>query len=165
MNVRHFTTWLWGLALLMLVGCDNKKQQPETADESQMPVFEFSSSDSLIISQLADEYLAAFSVGDFNSASNMLYTVRGDSVFPLTDEERASYIDAMSHLPQHGCQKKEVILNTDRDNRVRIALLMNPEGSLEEEIGTINYYLNPIKVEGQWYLTAFDPYAEGVGIY
>lgn len=150
----------------MFYAC-NSKDKPAAQEENAnlLPVFEFSSEDSLRVNELADQYVACFNTSDLETAADMLYTVRNDSVFPLTDEQKVSFMSAMSQLPKFGFQKKELILKTGLDNKVRIAVLMNESGSLEEEKATINLYINPVKIDGQWYLTAYDRYAEGVGRY
>lgn len=156
-----------GFALLLtaLLGACNSKDKNTVQDREVIPgvVFEFSSEDSLQVNELADKYIACFNANDVETAADMLYVVRNDSVFPLTDEQKSSFLHAMSQLPKLGFQKKELTLKSDLDNKVRIAVLMNEAGSLEEERATINLFINPVKVGGQWYLTAYDKYAEGVG--
>ena len=157
----------FALFLTVLLGACNSKDKPSNQedDANLMPVFEFSSEDSLRVSELSDQYVACLNANDLETAADMLYTVRNDSVFPLTDEQKSSFMGAMSQLPKFGFQKKELILKTDLDNKVRIAVLMSESGSLEEEKATINLFVNPVKIDNQWYLTAYDRYAEGVGRY
>ena len=153
--------------LTALLGACNSKDKNTAQDGELIPsvVFEFSSEDSLQVNELADKYVACFNANDMETAADMLYVVRNDSVFPLTDEQKLSFLHAMSQLPKLGFQKKELILKSDLDNKVRIAVLMNEGGSLEEEKATINLFVNPVKIDGCWYLTAYDRYAEGVGRY
>lgn len=162
MNKKFLSVWIL-LVALAFVACDSKKGQQAQGEE--FPVFEFSDDDSVTVNGLADQYVAAFNAKNMEEAANMLYTVRNDSVFPLTDEQRTSFMAAMGQLPHFGVQKKEVKLRTDLDNQVRIAVLLAENGSLEDEVGTVNFVLNPVKVQGQWYLTVYDKYAEGVGRY
>jgi len=107
--------------------------------------------------------VARFNGGDFNQVADMLYFVRNDSVFPITDAQRQGFIEVMSQIGRLGCQLKDMRLNTFKDNKVRIAVLMNERGNLDDEKGTISLYLNPVKIDNQWYLTLYDKYAEGVG--
>lgn len=146
---------------LFTVSCKDK--QPTNNDPNQPFVVIYEQEDSLAISNLTNEYVTRFNSGDFNQAADMLYFVRNDSVFPLTQDQREGYIQAMNHIGRFGCQLKDMELNTFKDNKVRIAVLLNENGSLDEERGTVNFFLNPVKVENQWYLTLYDRYAEGVG--
>lgn len=147
-----------------MFSCTEKKTSAVTT-ENGLPVFEFSSQDSTAIMALAADYMTVFNIKDFETASNMLYTVHNDSIFPLTDIQRGGYIEAMKHLPIYGAAVKEMKLYSDRDNELRIAVQIAADGNLETEVGTINFVLNPVEVEGKWYLTLRDEYAEGVGVY
>ena len=158
------TSFFAVLILSSVMSCNSKKENRES-DEPARPVFVFTDSDSLSIHGLADQYVDYLNAGNFEAAADMLYSVRNDSVLPLSDEVRTGYINAMRHLPNFGFQKKELTLSTDLDNRIRIVMLLTEDGDIESEKGIVNYYLNPVKIDGQWYLTTFDVYAEGVGIY
>lgn len=157
----------FALFLTVIFYACNSKDKSAVQDENAnlLPVFEFSSEDSLKVNELAEQYVACFNANDLETAADMLYTVRNDSVFPLTAEQKSSFMAAMSQLPKFGFQKKELTLKSDLDNKVRVAVLMSENGSLEEEKATINLFVNPVKIEGQWYLTVYDRYAEGVGQY
>ena len=61
-------------------------------------------------------------------------------------------------------QIKQKLLS-DKDNEVRIALLVSPDGDLDSDQGTISFVLNPVYIGEKWYLTLRDQYAEGVGLY
>ncbi|MBP5339274.1 MAG: hypothetical protein J6Z14_08260 [Prevotella sp.] len=123
----------------------------------------YEAEDSMAITQLANEYVTRFNGGDFNQVADLLYFVRNDSVFPLTEAQREGFVMAMSQIGRLGCQLKDMQLNTFKDNKVRVAVLMDENGSLDEDKGTISLYLNPVKIDNQWYLTLYDRYAEGVG--
>ena len=152
------------LVVTTIVACDFKKTNQES-EESDRPVFVFTDEDSIAVSALADQYVNYLNAGSFEAAADMLYQVHNDSVVPLGGEERTGYIKAMSSLPSRGFQKKEITLNTDLDNRVRIVMLLTENGDLDNEKDIMNFYLNPVKKNDKWYLTIFDVYAEGVGIY
>ena len=150
---------------VMLTGCSNNKKKTEQFDERGLPIFSFDNEDSIAVRKLGDEYVARFSSKNFDAAADMLYTVRNDSVRPLSDSSRAGFVEAMKHIPMQGCAIKEQTLRSDKDNQMRIAILMTPNGDLETERGTVNFFLNPVYIDGQWYLTLLDSYAEGVGLY
>ena len=150
------------LVVLALASC-NKKEQ--VLNDKGYPVFEFSQQDSTAIMELANDYLARVNNNDFESAAQLLYTVHNDSVFPLTDEQRQGYLGAMKALPVSGFALKELKLYSDRDNELRYAMQIGENGNLETEEGTTNFLLNPVEVDGKWYLTLRSEYAEGVGLY
>lgn len=148
------------LGIGCIISCNNRHPKDNT---NKPLVVIYEPSDSLAITQLANEYVARFNGGDFNQVADMLYFVRNDSVFPITDAQRQGFIEVMSQIGRLGCQLKDMRLNTFKDNKVRIAVLMNERGNLDDEKGTISLYLNPVKIDNQWYLTLYDKYAEGVG--
>lgn len=163
MRLKYITLCLTAL-VLALTGCKSDKKTGEV-NEKGLPVFEFNNEDSVAVRQLADEYVQRFQSKDFEACADMLYTVKNDSVHPLTKEQRQGYVNAMQHLPFQGIAVKEQKLLSDKDNEVRIALLMSPDGDLETERGTVNFVLNPVYIGEKWYLTLRDEYAEGVGLY
>jgi len=155
---------LVAVVLLTLVSCNQGKQTGEV-NEKGLPVFEFNDEDSVAIRALADDYVNRFKAQNYEAAADLLYTVRNDSVFPLDDEQRKGYVQAMKMMPFRDCAIKEQVLRSDKDNQIRIAMLLDENGSLEKEQGTVNFFLNPVFVDGKWYLTLLNRYAEGVGLY
>jgi hypothetical protein len=153
----------FGMMVAMVCSCSNKKEAQ--VNENGLPVFEFTEQDSVAIRELANDYMTRFQSQDYESAAQLLYTVHNDSIFPLTDEQRQGYLNAMAALPITGSALKELNLYSDRDNQIRIALLIGEGGDLEAEKGTINFFLNPVEVDGKWYRTLMSEYAEGVGLY
>lgn len=152
------------LALPFFIACTDKKSAQQM-NENGLPVFEFSNQDSTNIMALANDYMTFFSQQNYEAVSDMLYIVRNDSVFPLDEEQRNGFVQAMKVLPVYGTALKELTLLSNRDNELRIAVQIAPDGDINEDKGTINFFLNPVEVEGQWYLTLRDEYAEGVGLY
>lgn len=150
------------VGLICFSSCKNR----HAVDDPHAPlVVIYEQEDSTAIIQLAQEYVTRFNGGDFNQVADLLYFVRNDSVFPLTQEQREGFVEAMGQIGRLGCQLKDMELNTFKDNKVRVSILMDENGSLDEERGTINMFLNPVKINNQWYLTLYDRFAEGVGQY
>jgi hypothetical protein len=161
---RYFTFLGFLLVILLLASCRNGKTTGEV-NENGLPIYEFNDKDSVAVRALADDYVNRFKAQNYEAAADMLYTVRNDSVFPLSDDQRNGYLQAMKVMPFRDCAIKEQILRSDKDNQIRIAMLLSEDGSLDEEKGTVNFFLNPVYIDGQWYLTLLDRYAEGVGLY
>ena len=151
--------------LLLAPSCSDKKQQPALSPDDMMPTFVFDNQDSLAIQALADDFLARVNANDFESAADLLYTVHNDSVSVLTAQERAGYINAMKAMPQFGFVQQELLLFSDRDNELRLAVKLSEDADVSKKQGIIRFVLNPVEVDGQWYLTLRDEYAEGVGDY
>lgn len=127
----------------------------------QAPHLDFSAEDSSAVRSLAKEYLAYFDAKDYDSAASMLHKVQNDSVVELTGAEREQFLKTMRKLPNYGTKLKGFNLYTETSNRLLYLLQVTSGGSLEDEAGIMRFYLNPVRRNGQWYLTLFDPEAEG----
>ena len=152
------------LALCLVVSCKNKKAvDPNPQSEFIKPAsMNYSHEDTMHINQLMEDYVAGFAAKDYDRTANMLYKVVNDSVFPLSDKEKANYKKAMSQIPNYGCKMKSFILHSDKNNEVAFSVLMVPNGDLEKGIGVTTLTMNPVIKNGKWYLTIRDNRAEGV---
>ncbi len=163
--MKRFLSILGFFAVLCFLTACNQSKKTSEVNEQGLPIYEFNNEDSVTVRTLADTYVQHFKAKDFEACADMLYTVHNDSVFPLSKEMRQGFVNAMKVMPIRDLAIKSQTLRSDKDNEVRIALLMSPDGDLETEKGTINYKLNPVFIDEQWYLTIRDKYAEGVGLY
>jgi len=154
------------LSFLLIFGACTDKA-PKSHDGQEAIVFEFSNSDSIDIISLADQYVACFNSGNIEGCADFLYTVRNDSVFPLSTKQREGFLSSLQRMPSFGCERTDLTLKSDRDNKVQIVIFLAEADStdLSKERPSVKFFLNPVKVEGTWYLTLYDPHAEGVGVY
>ena len=147
---------------MALVSCKSDKK-PDLKSEYIRPAsMNYSKQDTLEINSLVASYVETFNKKDFVAASNMLYKVRNDSIFPLSESERTQYINAYSHFPTYGCKVKSFLLRSDKNNEVKLLVQIISSGSLEKEEGVTSVSLNPVCIKGKWYLTLLDKNAEGV---
>ncbi len=163
---RFFLYFFLFFCSFAIISCQCSREKPvQQPVDDILPVFVFNNQDSLDINELAVAYVNFVNSSDYEAAADLLYFVRNDSVLPISNEQRQGYLVAMRSLPILGCAQKELELYSDRDNKLRISLLINENGNLAEDKGTINFFLNPVKNEDKWYLTLLDKHAEGVGLY
>ena len=157
----------YSVSLLLAMSCSDKKSQGSEETVTDQVVFEFTNQDSISISNLVDEYVVAFNSGNLEKCADFLFMVRNDSIFPLTIDQRHDFIASMQPISAFGCERRDMALKTDRDNKVSLALFLAEADTLNPQADrpAARFILNPVKVEGQWYLTVYDPRAEGVGIY
>lgn len=156
---------LFSLIVFVLAGCKQKEKPADETDSIMVTKFDYSDSDSLEINTLCSQYANYLANRDLQSASAMLYTYHNDSIFPLTDEMRQGYLSAMGSMPIVSCSIDSIDLRSFTNNRVRIALTLLPDMSLPDEKTMVMINVNPVKVQGHWFLTIFDKYAEGVDRY
>lgn len=149
------------LSILLLASCKGKTERVEIVEDFNR--VEFSSDDSLEVRSLAEHYVQLYNEGNYDAAANMLNVVHNDSIHPLEAEERESYKRAMTALPHIEAKLADIKFYNELDNLIRIAVKMTEAGDFDTGRGTINFFLNPVKRDGTWYLTLADKYAEGVG--
>ena len=153
-------------AMLFMASCtsgDKKKVRDDRRSEYLRPAsMYYSHEDTANIQSLVGQYVELFKNKEFDAASQMLYKVRNDSVFPLEEAERKGFVRAMSSLQVYDARQHTLLLRSDRNNEVKLMVQIRPDGSLDEERGIIMFALNPVLYEGQWYLTLLDKHAEGV---
>lgn len=150
------------LSLMALVSCKSDKK-PDLKSEYIRPAsMNYSKEDTMEINSLVASYVETFNKKDFLAASNMLFKVRNDSIFPLSEPERTDYINAYSHFPTYGCKVKSFLLRSDKNNEVKLLVQIISSGNLEKEEGVTCVSLNPVYINGKWYLTLLDKNAEGV---
>lgn len=162
---RLFITFLSVLACFLFVGCKSEKKVKTAKDLLRPASMIYTSQDSSRIRELVNEYIEAFSKQDFDATADMLYKVKNDSIFPLTDAEKTKYKKAMSLLPVYGVKEQSFVLRSDKNNEVRLAVQIVSSGNIDEGIGVTSVSLNPVVKDGQWYLTMLDEKAEGVNIH
>ena len=109
---------------------------------------DYSSKDSSEIKTLVDNYVENFKNKNFRVTASMLYTLRNDSILPLSEEMKQKYIDAYSHMPIYDCAVKGIILRSDKNNEVQVSVQIMPNGSIEEEKGVTTFCLNPVLKTG-----------------
>ncbi|MFQ9995834.1 MAG: hypothetical protein ACLRV7_02005 [Hoylesella buccalis] len=148
---------------LTFVGCKSgKKKDPLRSEYLKPASIDYSSKDSSEIKSLVDNYVENFKNKNFRVASSMLYTLCNDSILPLPEETKQKYIDVYSHMPIYDCAVKGMILRSDKNNEVQVAVQITPDGNIDEEKGITTFCLNPVLKDGKWYLTLLNEYAEGV---
>ncbi len=151
------------VALVMFTGCGKKKRQPQTAEEILRPAsMDYTKQDTADINYLVKTYVDYFGKGDLDGCANMLYKFHNGGVVPYTEEQKDSFKHAFSVFHIYGSQVQRMILRSDRNNQVDIAIQILKDGNIAENKGVTTLSLNPVVVKGKWYLTLLDKDAEGV---
>ena len=160
MKLRLISCVAVAVALVAIVSCSSKKENNEPI--LRPASMDYSSQDSAEVFNLATQFAEFFGHNDFESAALMLHTVRNDSIFPYTEDQRKDYIQKMQMLANYGCRMETLILRSDKNNEVRLKVKLLPVGTLNDYQAITHVYLNPVVIDGQWYLTLRDLKAEGV---
>ncbi len=161
MKFKYFTILV--LVLTLLVSCGKNKKNDQNYNEYIRPAsMYYSKQDTIDINNLVGQYLTYFKEKNLEAAADMLYFVRHDSILPLDEVRRQKFINAYKLFPVYDAQQKSFILNSDRNNNIRIVFQVYKDGDIDSEQGTMHFSLNPVVKDGKWFLTLFDPDAEGV---
>lgn len=122
----------------------------------------YSGKDSSDIKTLVENYVSALKSKNIEAAANMLYFVRNDSIFPITDNDRKGFTALYSSMPILDCKATTLILRSALNNEARIVVKLKEDGDIDRNIGTTTISLNHVQIEGKWYLTLLDKSAQGV---
>ncbi len=155
------------LAVTMLSSCSEKKK-PQLHNEYLRPAsIEYTKEDTSKINELVDSYLNYYKNNDLEAASRLLYKLNNDTIRPLSEKERKGYVKALSQFKVYDAQATGFVLRSDKNNEMTITLqiIPSPQGSIEKGTGVMQFALNPVLKDGQWYLTLKDKNAEGVENY
>lgn len=98
MNIKK-TSLILLCASLSLVSCKDKSKDRGVYEFLRPATMTYTKQDTSNINYLVKRYAALVEKKDFESAANMLYKVRNDSVIPLSDKERKGFIMAYSQMP------------------------------------------------------------------
>lgn len=147
---------------LFVTSCKNKKNKNEETYLRPSSIV-FTGEDSTEVRSLIGNFVGLLNNHDFTAASASLYQLKDGNPEKLSVEKCKSFEQFLSQLPYKQAKEESFRLRGDKDNKIRIALLLNPNGSIDDNKGVINIILNPVLVDGKWYLTLRDEEAEGVG--
>jgi len=147
--------------IAILCGCSNKKRS-YTDSYVRPPSMVFSKEDTTQINQLANSFVEYINKGDISSASASLYYLDKGSVVELPLKKRQQFEEMLANIPFSGCQLKSFHLEGAKDNKIGVAIKITPDADVANNKGIITLVLNPVQVEGKWYLTLRDEYAEGI---
>lgn len=152
----------FALIAVIVTGCkNNNKKNKEIFLRPSSIVF--TNEDSTEVKSLINNFVGLLNNHDFTSASASLYQLKAGKPEKLSEENCKSFEQFLSQVPYKQAKEEAFRLRGDKDNKIRVSLLLNPNGSVDNNKDVINIVLNPVLVEGKWYLTLRDEEAEGVG--
>ena len=156
--------FLLGPLSLSILSCSSgKKKELTIAEQYLRPAsMNYSGKDSSDIKTLVENYVSALKSKNIEAAANMLYFVRNDSIFPITDNDRKGFTALYSSMPILYCKATTLILRSALNNEARVVVKLKEDGDIDRNIGTTTISLNPVQIEGKWYLTLLDKSAQGV---
>lgn len=150
------------LAIVISSTFSCKEKKAEKKEYLRPASMVFSKQDSTDINKLVSTFVDNINNHDLNAASSALYEVKDGKAEYLPLEKRKSFEQFIAKLPYRKCKQEAFTLRGAKDNKIRIALLITPDGDIDKQKGVINIVLNPVNIDNKWYLTLRDENAEGV---
>ena len=160
--MRNCKYCIFLISIFLFAACNQKKT--ETAEQVILRPAEIdlNAQDTIEINQLVDQYVSLFIDNDLQGASSLLNVVNNDSIRPLSEEERTGFVKALSIFHFYDYKNMGMIIRSDKNNEIDLAVQIIPDGDISKNQGVTHFYLNPVKIDGHWYLTLLDNMAEGV---
>lgn len=154
--------FLLAVAAVVLTACSESRKKTGELPAIRPATMVFTENDTTEINQMVNTFVEYVNNGKISDASAMLHTVKYDRIEELTLEKRQQFESFFTAIPFHRCEVKSFHLGGAKDNKVQLALLVTPDANLETGKGIIKLVLNPVNIEGNWYLTLRDEDAEGI---
>jgi hypothetical protein len=152
-----------GAALLtgmVLTGCKENKKAP--ADTKPVETSMFTKEDTTRIHELIEQFTMRLQTGDIKGAVDMLVFLDGDSIRPQSPanvQRQAVTLNFIAGKP--GYELERIILNNTTNNEAKInVVLFEKKDENDKRPNTTAFYVRPICIDGQWYLTPRDNITE-----
>lgn len=144
------------IPLYLLCACNGDKKQGDTLESKNFgPLMTLDSQDTIIVDQLSTEFIEHLKNNEYADAISMLYYLDPDSsVVPLPRNLAIRQEQIFRTFPVLDYRFESIRFRTETDCQVKfnITFSHNAEG----EDYTTSLYLQPVRRDGQWYLTIRD---------
>ena len=150
--MKRFSLFLTILMMLtVFVGCTDKK-----APKQQKKEWTFSHQDSTQVKNLVDQFKTYMESNDIRSAVEMLYILKGDSIFPLEPIQQRRQTMALNMVKGVKYDVDYLMFNSDRNNEVKLNITLFEKEENDPKPNMISFFFRPVRFEGKWYLTVKD---------
>lgn len=145
--------------LCLLTACHNSgnRQKKMNTFESAQAAFiaSITAEDSTAVKAAAEDVMSLLQAGNIDEALTRIYVVEDDVLYPLNDESLLRLKSKFTRFPVLSYTMTEMAFQTSAINDVTYQYVFaeGQDGSLP---ATLKLAFNPVKVEGQWYLTLKD---------
>lgn len=146
------TTFFCILTLLFSCKCSNNTTEAEL-DNVQAIVPKFDAQDSMVVSALATQYLDYLKNKQVDSALAMLSSFRNDSVLTLLDADRKDLLKQYAQFPVLSYQIGSIVFIDNNKSELHYCVeFFERKPGQEDYPNTMNFRLNPQKIDGVWHL-------------
>ena len=161
---KFFVLSIFACDFFVILSCtgDMQKQsaEVETAEE---PQFQMTAKDTSDVLMMTGEFLGYLKTERYDSAVAMLHAFDGDTLTALSSERATTQKAIFKRFHGIRYQLTSLQFNSDFNNRVDYVITLFDNAPDEHHANTVRAALNPVRIDGQWYLTAVDSKSEPRG--
>ena len=163
MNYRNFRILaraVIALPIALLCSCngDSKKDSGNGLVVNLEPTMTLDSQDTIIVDQLSTEFVEHLKNKEYSEAISMLYYLDPDSaIVPLPRNLAIRQEQIFRVFPVLDYRCESIRFRTESDCQVKFVItFFQKTDPSDKRDNTTSLYLQPIRREGQWYLTIRD---------
>ncbi len=138
-----------------LTGCKDKKAP---ADTKPVETSMFTKEDTTKVMDLVNQFTVCLQNGDIKGAIDMLVMLDGDSIKPIDAanlQRQANSLRFIAGMP--GYELDRSVMQDEKRNEAKIDIvLFEKKDENDKRPNTTSFYLRPVYIGGQWYLTTRD---------
>lgn len=123
---------------------------------------EYSGQDTSEVMALVNKYIECLNTQDYDGMVDMLYLFKDNRIHAYEGTQRDSVKHGLQQIPVYAAKLHSFKLRSNVNNEVGILIQLLEDGDLDNEVGVSKLYLNPVIIDGKWYLTLLDLNADGV---
>lgn len=143
--------------LFLVASCKRQKTVKELEqDYIIQPVDSFTSVDSSEVSNLVSQFIDRLNQKDIKGAVSMLSFLNGDTIIPLNRDMALRQANALHNMQGIRYDVDKMQFMEDKDNIVKVKVVLFEKAAGDVRPNTLNFYLKPVRYEGNWYLTTVD---------
>lgn len=86
----------------------------------------------------------------------MLSFLNGDTIIPLNRDMALRQANALHNMQGIRYDVDKMQFMEDKDNIVKVKVVLFEKAAGDDRPNTLNFYLKPVRYEGNWYLTTVD---------
>lgn len=147
------------LSSVVLTSCKDKKA-PADAEQAKSSN-PFTREDTTKVFDMVNQFTTRLQNNDIAGALDMLIYYNGDSIQQLDQKFRARQGHSLMFVAgKPGYDLDRVVLNSEVDNEAKIDIVLFEKEEGDTRPNTTSFYLRPIRIDGQWYLTTRDNISE-----
>ena len=138
-----------------LTGCKDKKAP---ADTKPVETSMFTKEDTTKVMDLVNQFTVCLQNGDIKGAMDMLVMLDGDSIKPIDAANLQRQVNSLRFIAgMPGYELDRIVMQDEKRNEAKIDIvLFEKKDENDKRPNTTSFYLRPVYIGGQWYLTTRD---------